>query len=142
MAKAGLGAGGFWCWLLPAVGGKSWACEVTWNPVILQSAEAPDVPHGALEPVHHSWRLQEHGLFLTCVHSASSLSTPCFSALEVSGVGGANHRPLPLAFQHFTHLTFTRHPLLYTVTSACDPHPPDSNEANTHVCGALIVSQG
>lgn len=55
---AGLGAGGFWYWLLPAAGGKTWAYEVTWNPVILQSAEDPDVPHGAPEPAHHTWRLQ------------------------------------------------------------------------------------
>lgn len=102
MAKAGLGAGRLWCWLLPAGGGKTWAYEVTWNPVILQSAEDPDFPHGAPEPAHHTWRLQEHGLVLTCVHSASSLSIPCFSALEVSGVGGAYHRPLLSAFQHFT----------------------------------------
>lgn len=53
-------------------------------------------------PAHHSRRLQEHGLVLSCVQCAFPLSTPGLSGLEVSGIGGSYHRPLLLAFQHFT----------------------------------------
>jgi hypothetical protein len=42
----------------PCSGGKSWAYGRTWGPVVLQSAGASVVPHGAPKPAHHSQRLQ------------------------------------------------------------------------------------